>query len=164
MRYICPGIFITDTQANASIPSWNYHWNVIDPKLAEEGTEKSLAILTHAKPTDFSHTGYGVTHTVEVNAIWGPENTNSSAPDSYFPGGVNYLIVCVVQGYWTSFIRSYDPNKYRASGTPEWQPWTKQASFKRLMFQTNNTHMENVPSDQQERCAWLHSVGLSLRQ
>ena len=38
MRYICPGIFISGVQANMSVPNWNYHWNVIDPESAKDGT------------------------------------------------------------------------------------------------------------------------------
>jgi carboxylesterase type B len=54
MRYICPGIFISGTYANDSVTNWNYRWNVIDPTDNEEGL--------------------GVTHTSELNAIFGPEN------------------------------------------------------------------------------------------
>ena len=145
MRYICPGIYISGVQANCSVPNWNYHWNVIDPPSAEEG--------------------YGVSHTIEVNAIWGPENTNGGAPLSYYSNGTNGAIVPVVQGYWTSFIRSYDPNTHRVEGSPEWQRWGTGGDYwKRLMFKTNATTMETVPADQQERCTWLSSIGLSLMQ
>ena len=145
MRYICPGIFISGTQANMSVPNWNYRWNVIDPPSAKEG--------------------YGVSHTIEVNAIWGPENTNGGAPNSYYPGGVNGAIVPIVQGYWTSFIRSYNPNTYRVAGSPEWQQWTEGSGYwGRLMFKTNATAMEIVPEPQQERCGWLRSIGVSIMQ
>ncbi|QIW98121.1 hypothetical protein AMS68_003639 [Peltaster fructicola] len=144
LRYICPGIYLNGIYANNSLPAWNYHWNVIDP-------------------TDNS-TGYGVKHTVEVNAIWGPQYVTGGPPASYQQGGSNYGIVAVVQGYWTSFIRSYDPNTYRKDGTPEWEKWTKQNAYARLMFQTNNTHMEVVPSDQQTRCGYLSSLADDLRQ
>lgn len=117
------------------------HWNVIDPPRAE--------------------TGYGVTHTVEVNAIWGPENVNGGAPASY--STTNAPIVPVVQAYWTSFIRSFNPNTYRLAGSPEWDSWTKNG-YQRLMFQTNNTHMEEVPADQKARCAYLSSIGVALKQ
>lgn len=110
------------------------------------------------------YTGYGVSHTIEVNAIWGPENTQGGAPDSYKLGGVNHAIVPVVQAYWTSFIRSYDPNKYRLPGTPKWEPWTKNDYYRRLMFKTNETEMETVPEDQQKRCAYLSNIGVSLMQ
>ncbi|KAK5133937.1 hypothetical protein LTR08_007057 [Meristemomyces frigidus] len=145
LRYTCPGVFISGVFAEMGLESnWNYHWNVIDANSAASGL--------------------GVSHTVEVNAIWGPENTNGGAPASYFEGGSNYPIVAVVQGYWTSFIRSYDPNTYRLPGTPTWEAWTKENEFQRLMFQTGNTQMEAVPADQQARCAYLAGIGPSLLQ
>lgn len=105
-----------------------------------------------------------MSHTIEVNAIWGPTNTNGGAPASYYEGEVNFPMVDVVQGYWTSFIRSFDPNTYRLPGTPTWEAWTTSNSYQRLMFQTNNTRMESVPADQQARCAYLSSIGISLEQ
>lgn len=39
-----------------------------------------------------------------------------------------------------------------------------QDSFRRLMFRTNQTMMEDVPMDQRERCAYLSSIGVDLRQ
>ena len=77
---------------------------------------------------------------------------------------MNNAMVAVIQGYWTSFIRCYNPNTHRLPGTPLWEEWTQSNSFQRLMFQTNNTHMEAVPTDQQARCAYLSSIGLSLEQ
>ncbi|KAK3670489.1 hypothetical protein LTR78_009593 [Recurvomyces mirabilis] len=145
VRYICPGIFISGVFANMSLnDNWNYRWNVIDPTADAQGL--------------------GVTHTVEVNAIWGPNNTGGGAPSSYYSGGVNYPIVSVVQGYWTSFIRSYNPNTHRVSGSPEWEAWTTDNEYQRLMFQTNNTQMEAVPEDQAARCAYFASIGVSLKQ
>lgn len=97
MRYNCPGLFINAVYARLGVPAWNYRWDVRDP------------------PSEAS--GAGVTHTVEINAIWGPELI-PGAPASYLPGGVNAGIVDVVQGYWTSFVRAYDPNALRKAGTP----------------------------------------------
>lgn len=107
--------------------------------------------------------GYGVTHTIEVNAIWGPANVNGGGPVSY--NTTNAPIVPVVQGYWTSFIRSFNPNTYRAPGTPVWEAWTNgSGAYQRLMFQTNDTQMETVPKAQQDRCAYLSSIGVDLAQ
>lgn len=145
MRYICPGIYISNVYAKMNISgNYNYHWNVIDPTYAAEGL--------------------GVSHTIEVNAIWGPENTNGGAPPSYYPGQSNYPIVAVVEAYWTSFIRTSNPNTYRLPGSPTWEQWTSSKPYQRLMFQTNNTHMETVPAAQQQRCAYLSSIGLDLKQ
>ncbi|KAH9845237.1 putative triacylglycerol lipase [Teratosphaeria destructans] len=138
-RYICTGIYISAQQARYRVPNWNYRWNVIDPAAQASGS--------------------GVTHTIEINAIWGPMNTNGGAPGSYYAGEVNGAIVPVVQAYWTSFIRTYNPNTYRLPGTPLWEAWgVESAGYQRLMFQTNATAMEDVPQAQQERCAWFASI------
>ena len=108
--------------------------------------------------------GYGVSHTIELNAIWGPNNTNGGAPTSYYAGGVNAHVVPIIQAYWTSFIRTYNPNTHRLSGTPTWEAWTVENRDRRLLFQTNTTAMEDVPLDQKARCAYLASIGLSLNQ
>ena len=102
-------------------------------------------------------------HTVEVNAIWGPDYVTGTPPASYYSNGTNANIVPVVQGYWTSFIRSFDPNVYRAPGTPTWEQWTG-VGTQRLLFQTNNTQMEVVDAGLKERCAYLYSIGTDLRQ
>jgi len=143
MRYTCPGIYISNIYDQYNVSgNWNYRWNVIDP------------ILDAA--------GYGVTHTVEVAAIWGLESVNGGGPASY--NTTNAGIVPVVQGYWTSFIRSFDPNIHRLEGTPTWEEWGSDEGYQRLMFQTNNTHMEMVPDDQKARCAYLNSIGVDLKQ
>ena len=146
IRYICPGIFCSDAYANVNgQPVWNYRFAVLDPTQEAQGL--------------------GTPHTVEVNAIWGPENVNGGAPGSYSPGRVNAAIVPLIQGYWTSFIRAYDPNVYRADGAPTWEEWSVEGK-RRLMFATpaNGTMMESVPEDQKARCAYLSSIGLELRQ
>ena len=102
-------------------------------------------------------------HTVEVNAIWGPENVNGGAPKSYYPNKTNAGIVPVVQGYWTSFIKSYNPNTYSLPGTPTWEEWTANGQ-NWLVFQTNNTKMETVDAGLQQRHAFMESIGLSIRQ
>lgn len=38
LRYICPGIFVSQQYAKNNIPNWNYRWNVIDPPAAASGT------------------------------------------------------------------------------------------------------------------------------
>ena len=165
IRYICPGIFISSVYANLSSgtatttnytssyhlrprqyppppsagpPIWNYHYNVIDPAQAASGL--------------------GVPHTVEINAIWGP---TSSSPASY--NTTNAAIIPVIQGYWTSFIRSFSPNTYRAAGTPVWEEFTW-AGMERLLFETNATRMETVDEGQRGRCEYLWGIAADLRQ
>ncbi|THZ72138.1 alpha/beta-hydrolase [Aureobasidium pullulans] len=143
LRYNCPGINVSDIYAATFSRKdiWNYHWDVIDPVAAAAGR--------------------GVTHTVEINAIWGPENTRGNAPVSY--STTNAAIVPVTQAYWTSFIRSFDPNTYRLKGSPMWEAWT-QGQKQRLHFVTNATAMENVDAGQKARCEYLSSIALDIKQ
>lgn len=142
MRYICPGIDMSSVFAKAGSKSWNYHYDVKDPESEREGT--------------------GVSHTVEVNAIWGPEYVNGGAPESYYSS--NAGIVPVMQGYWTSFIRSFDPNTHRYPGTPKWGTWDEGDGFQRLYIRTNQTRMERVPQGQRERCEYLIGIGADIGQ
>lgn len=104
--------------------------------------------------------GLGVPHTIELNAIWGPDNTNGNAPASYRT--TNAPIIPIMQGYWTSFIRTFNPNTFRAPGSPEWTPFG--TSQRRILMETNATRMETVPEDQAERCNFLRSIAVDLQQ
>lgn len=141
MRYLCPGLFCSSAYSNASLPSWNYRYNVEDPTQVAEG--------------------YGVPHTVELNAIWGPEYVGGGAPASY--NTTNADVVPIIQGYWTSFIRTLDPNTYRSAGTPKWEEWTA-GGMQRLLFNTSGPVMETVDQGQRGRCAYLNGIGASVRQ
>ncbi|KAJ9272283.1 hypothetical protein DTO212C5_1468 [Paecilomyces variotii] len=143
IRYICPGIALSDIYAKFGVPSWNYHYAVLDPD-----SEKS---------------GLGVSHTVEVNAIWGPQYVSTTPPKSYTT--TNAPIVPVMQGYWTSFIRTYNPNTYRAAGSPRWETWSEGLSdYQRIFIRTGDTKMETVYKAQKERCQYLKSIALDLKQ
>ncbi|KAJ5782218.1 CAZyme family CE10 [Penicillium paradoxum] len=141
IRYICPGIKMSSIYADAGVPSWNYHYAVQDP--AKEAS------------------GMGTDHTVEVHAIWGPENTGQRAPASYTT--TNAAIVPLMQAYWTSFIVFLDPNTKRLSSSPKWQTWGDDA-YRRIFIRTGKTKMETVPQKQRSRCQYLTSIGVALRQ
>lgn len=149
IRYICPGIYLSSAYSRDegfSRSNWNYHYAVEDPAQVQAG--------------------YGVPHTVEVSAIWGLEYVSSTPPTSYFT--TNAAIVPVMQAYWTSFIRTFNPNTYRYPGSPVWMPWGGQGTlgsgYNRLFIKTGDTKIETVPQDQRYRCAYLTSIGLDLRQ
>jgi carboxylesterase type B len=142
MRYMCPGLYISAQYSKSNTPNWNYRYNVQDPAQVAEGL--------------------GVPHTVEVNAIWGPQNVNGGAPASYSTL-LHEHIVPVMQGYWTSFIRAHDPNTYRLSGTPEWDQFDA-SSMNRIKFETNTTSMEIVNLGMQTRCTYLEGIGPGNQQ
>ncbi|KAI1184727.1 vacuolar triacylglycerol lipase [Nemania serpens] len=144
MRYTCPGLFVSSAATNYSAPkSYSYRYNVEDADQVAQGL--------------------GVPHTVEVNAIFGPDNV-PGAPASYFPGGANAAVVPVIQAYWTSFIRSFDPNKYRLAGSAQWDTFSPDAPA-RLLFETGgNMTMETVDDGVRSRCSYLISIGAAVRQ
>lgn len=103
--------------------------------------------------------GLGAFHTWETGAVWGPEYcTNYAAPEgatSYNPGQPNNAIISIVQSYWLSFVRSGDPNTYKAANAPVWEPFTH---GKRLRLQTNNTGMEIIGAKELGNCAVWHAL------
>ncbi|RAH70855.1 putative triacylglycerol lipase [Aspergillus aculeatinus CBS 121060] len=143
LRYNCPGIAMSTAFSEAGVKSWNYHYAVQDPSSES--------------------TGEGVYHVVELNAIWGPQYVTGTPPASYFTS--NAPIIPVMQGYWTSFIKAFDPNPYRYPGSPEWETWSGNGnSDRRLFIRTGDTKMEKVPLDQKARCDYLISIGIALQQ
>ncbi|KAI5921997.1 Alpha/Beta hydrolase protein [Camillea tinctor] len=147
MRYTCPGTFISSAMANyGKAGSYSYRYNVEDPAQVAAG--------------------YGVPHTVELNAIWGPQNVGprGSPPASYYPGGVNAAVIPVIQAYWTSFIRSFDPNKYRHPGSAKWEEWSPQRQDRLLFGTGGNTTMELVDQTTKTRCQYFASIGADVKQ
>lgn len=144
MRYNCPGIFISSAFDNAGVAgNWNYHYNVTDPKDDARGL--------------------GVSHTIEITAIWGGyPYVPSGTPTSYKT--TNADIIPLMQGYWTSFIRAHNPNTYRLPGSPEWERFSVSDKKRILLQARNGTVMEKVPGDQLERCEYLSGIGPLIQQ
>ncbi|KAK8004645.1 hypothetical protein PG989_004364 [Apiospora arundinis] len=93
--------------------------------------------------------GFGAYHTVELNGVFGPNNTDGAPPKSYRT--TNAAIVPINMAYWASFVRTLDPNAMRAPGTPEWKPWTVEGR-ERLRFQTEDMGMETMNDTQKANC------------
>ena len=139
---VCPGLYISSAYSNTWQRTWNYHYDVKDPSQVAQGL--------------------GVPHTVEVNAIWGPDYVTGTPPPSYSTS-LNQNIVRIMQGYWTSFIRAHDPNMYRAVGTPVWEQFVTK-KMNRIRFETNCTVMETVSPTLMEHCGYFWLIGPSLQQ
>lgn len=140
-RYICPGIVLSNAMSNNSeATTWNYRYDVLDPE-------------------DVAN-GLNVPHGAAMPTIWGPQFVG--APPSYTTTNKN--IVPVMQGYWTSFIRSFDPNTYRAEGTPAWAEWVAGSGSQRLRLVANGTLMERVDAGQAGRCATISGLEISIDQ
>lgn len=136
------------TTTTTRVRSWAYRYNVEDSEQMSKGL--------------------GVPHTVELNAIFGPSHLprGTSTPASYQSGGTNANVVPVIQAYWTSFIRSLDPNTHRAPGSARWGSYYSVSGVpQRLVFQNDGiTQMEDVDSGLRSRCAYLQSIGPSIKQ
>ncbi|EGD85540.1 hypothetical protein H112_06444 [Trichophyton rubrum D6] len=148
MRYTCPAMAICRTMSKSfKSDKWNYEY--------------------HAQDHRFTKNGYGATHTVELNAIFGPAFLGRKAASSY-NSPENGPIVPIVQGYWTSFIRTLDPNKFRAKGSPEWKPSVQDTDISkplhRLYFETNDTKMIVEDEHLKRKCDYLTSIGPHLMQ
>lgn len=153
VRYMCPALYANEMMSSSrgrgrggrpssSPPSWAYRWNVEDPEQMERGL--------------------GVPHTSELEALIGAAYTDK-APDSYGPGGVNERAPAVFQGYWTSFMRSLDPNRHRAPGTVEWKAWGRRAR-ERIVFGTGgSTEMEEIDDGLKRRCAYWVKHGVEMQ-
>lgn len=144
MRYMCPGLYISSAMTHYGVSrSYNYRYNVEDPDQVAQGL--------------------GVPHTVELAAIWGPTNAGG-APASYTNNGTNVAVIPVIQAYWTSFIRTFDPNTYRYPGSARWEKWDD-GRQNRLLFQTGGkTTMETVDDYTQTRCEYFANIGVDIRQ
>ncbi|KAK1970201.1 carboxylesterase [Colletotrichum sublineola] len=116
--------------ARDGVPTYNYKYDVLDPKSEAEGL--------------------GAYHVVNTYAFWGPNRTDGQAPASYF--GSNKPIISQFRKYWVSFIRNLDPNTDREEGAAEWNVYTGPNGRERLFVQTNNTHMERMSTAQALRC------------
>ncbi|EXM36263.1 hypothetical protein V3481_005217 [Fusarium oxysporum f. sp. vasinfectum] len=136
--FICPTNNILNAFAEHADPKtlWSYRYNV--------------AI------EEFTNDGYGVPHVSNAPAVFGPDMTAAKAGPSYRT--YNAPMVPIVQNYWISFVRSFDPNTHRDEDAPRWENWSDDQ--RRLVFELNNNTMESVDKGQRERCeAWLDMSG-----
>jgi carboxylesterase type B len=119
--------------------------------------------------------GLGVPHLFDAAAIFGPDNIGGGggARESY--KSYNAPVVPLVMGYYTSFARSLDPNRYRAPGSQEWPSvWEDggggegggDGAMRRVVFETGGeVRVESVPAEERQRCQfWMDGLGDRLEQ
>lgn len=137
VRYMCPAMSVNSALVRQGEPaSYSYLWDVQDPKEVKQGL--------------------GVPHIIELRALLGPDY--SVPPRSYKRGGINELAPPLIQGYWTSFVRTFDPNRYRYPGSAEWKPWSAETR-ERLVFGTRGTtQMQGVDRDLRQRCDYWEAI------
>ena len=150
-RYICPGYFINNITAfykskNANAGNWNYRYNVSDP--------------------DAIDAGLGTPHVAEQSAIWADTN-----PASY--QGVNKPIIPLMQGYWISFIRTFNPNTIATAGAPVWKDWgdTSPRGGNQLLVNSPDQHggyststTQLIDQTERDNCAQLLAWGVAIKQ
>ncbi|EXJ94810.1 cholinesterase [Capronia coronata CBS 617.96] len=154
IRYMCPTLFVSSALSRHGLQgNWNYRYNVEDPAQMDQGL--------------------GVPHTVELGAIWGPDNVHGAVPASYRAGESNAWIIPVMQGYWTSFIRALDPNVFRVEGSPLWEEFStptqdggaEDKAQRRMLFdKSHTTRMEKVSTSTRARCRYFGEIGAAIRQ
>ena len=129
-RSTCVTAALADGLARAGVPAYSYRYAVRDPE------QDAL--------------GFGAYHTVELNGVFGPDNTDGAPPQSYRTS--NAPVVPVTMAYWASFVKTRDPNRARLAGTPEWKPWTVRGR-ERLRFETGaGMGMESMNDTQRTNC------------
>ena len=150
-RYICPGYFMSNITAsyeskNPSAGNWNYQYNVTDP--------------------DDINAGLGTPHVAEQSAIWAEKN-----PASYRT--TNKPIVPLMQNYWISFIRTFDPNKMAAPGAPRWEEWGDRSpkGGNRLLINSpgpngdySTSGMEPIDQTERDKCAQIMTWAVAIKQ
>jgi carboxylesterase type B len=136
IRYICPGIYLSSVHFRDAPKTGSWNYH--------------WDVLSAAN----NASGFGVTHTAELASIWG----YSSAPDSE--------LIPSIQAYWTSFIRTWNPNTYKLKSAPEWKRVGKgESGFQRLYLGNGvDVRMERAPGEQWDRCEYLSGIGVSIGQ
>lgn len=91
--------------------------------------------------------GLGVEHVGELGSIWGG-GTPTERP-----------LVPTIQGYWTSFIRSKDPNTYRKAGSAVWGNFGTSMSRLRFPNDPSKVGMEKIDPGLHAKCQYFASIG-----
>ncbi|KAL3424241.1 triacylglycerol [Phlyctema vagabunda] len=97
-------------------------------------------------------------HTNELYAIWGTGNTDGGDPKCFAEGSCAPALT-IMQAYWISFVRTLDPNTFRAAGAPNWDTWSI-ATPNRIVIDNEAATMEIVGQGLGE----IEIAGLNQRQ
>ncbi|THW47292.1 carboxylesterase family protein [Aureobasidium pullulans] len=140
--FICPGLLMSESLSRGQRSKvWNYRFDV--------------------STVDETAAGLGVPHTFDTPAIFGPyyQGPAVAASLSVQPFTTyNAPIVPIEMNYYISFVRTLNPNTFRAKDAPIWEPFEGKNGQQRLLFEINGTTMEAVPKAQQERCDFWYSL------
>lgn len=154
LKLHCVGAFFSDSFAIAGqTANYAYRYNILDET-----------------PGGNADQGLFSPHTSELYAVWGANNTDGGDPGCYTLDAADPLSCAtgaqLTQAYWISFVRTLDPNALRASGAPEWLPWSVDTP-NRIVLDNANASMEQMGAavgeaplngmTQRQRCLTLTS-------
>ncbi|KAK3989890.1 Alpha/Beta hydrolase protein [Cladorrhinum sp. PSN332] len=139
----CPALYTSLVVEREDVESYNYRYNVED--------------------ADYIDMGLGVTYGMEAMALFGLQNVPQIEgalpwPRSYLPGEPNSKSTDVMQAYWISFIRTFNPNSFRYPGSAEWVRFRNESSKERLRLDYGGkTSMEGVGRDILDKCSFFYN-------
>ncbi|THZ87924.1 carboxylesterase family protein, partial [Aureobasidium pullulans] len=140
--FICPGLLMSESLSRGQLNKvWNYRFDV-------STVEQTAA-------------GLGVPHTFDTPAIFGPYYRGPAVAASLSVQPFTTYdapIVPIEMNYYISFVRTLNPNTFKAKDAPIWEPFEGKNGQQRLLFEINGTTMEAVPKAQQERCDFWYSL------
>lgn len=70
----------------------------------------------------------------------------------------NRAVVPLMMNYILSFVRTLNPNTFKETSAPEWEPFGSPLDQKRVVVQKTGSGMETIPEDQLTRCAFWEST------
>ncbi|OBT95578.1 hypothetical protein VE01_05914 [Pseudogymnoascus verrucosus] len=129
LRYNCPGQFMSRMFENHTDGTSNWHYS------------------WDVSPPINTKSGMGAMHAATMYSIWD------------IATGIGAELNPTIQAYWTSFIRTKNPNHYRLPGTVEWG--TFGTGMERLDFPNDpqNVSMEAVGASEKARCQYYSTIG-----
>ncbi|THZ34329.1 alpha/beta-hydrolase [Aureobasidium pullulans] len=147
----CPSYLIGASMANAGLSShvWTYNFT------------QSITVLSAA--------GFGVAHNSDLGAFFGPlvgpssglfdviDNLSNAVTFGAFATS-NKPSSVIAMRYLISFVRTLDPNTYKATSAPMWNAAFTSGAPQTLQLQNDGSGMHFYPSDFLTRCQFWQDL------
>ncbi|CAN8104503.1 unnamed protein product [Discula destructiva] len=153
LKVTCSSTFFSDMAAsiNNTQSNWHYRYNLIDNT-----------------PKGTGDKGLFSPHTHELYPIFGPNATDGGDPLCIYLPASDPLTcapaLAIIQAYWTSFVRTLNPNTHKHPQAPAWEAWSI-AAPRRIVLGNVDAAMEvqgqgageweSLGLNQRERCLQL---------
>ncbi|KAK7027997.1 hypothetical protein VNI00_015083 [Paramarasmius palmivorus] len=95
----------------------------------------------------YNNPNMGSNHGSEIQAMWGTPSAKATAQDKE--------LFSRMREYWTSFVTGGDPVSSNVT-------WEEFGEGRRLLLDPSGIQMEDIPSEQAERCAFWHGISEEL--